>query len=262
GPDNASSTALEGLLQRDRWWVLAGLTATVALCWFYLVPMSLDMYGGMSGPSRWMMVGSWDGRYFSLMLLMWAVMMAGMMLPSAAPVILLYGAVLRKSAPSAQAVPRVYAFMLGYLLAWAGFSLLATLLQWGLSRVVLLSPMMLSRSPLLGGAILFTAGLYQWTPLKQACLRICRSPAEFIARHWRSGLPGALRMGAGHGLFCIGCCWALMLLLFFGGVMNLLWIAAISIAVLLEKLAPLGVQGGKLSGLLLLITGVVVAITG
>jgi predicted metal-binding membrane protein len=179
-------------------------------------------------------------------------MMVGMMLPSAAPAILLYQRSLRGHD---QAVVRTYAFAGGYLLAWACFSAGATLLQWALAKAALLSPMMVSASPRLGAALLVTAGVYQWTPLKDKCLTQCRSPAAFITQHFRPGVAGALRVGTLHGLYCVGCCWALMLLLFFGGVMSLLWIGALTIFVLAEKLAPLGAQGGRLSGALLVAAG-------
>ena len=225
------------------------------LSWLYLVPASRDMYGAMDGLSAWMMEGTWDGRYLLLIFLMWAVMMVGMMLPSAAPTLLLFATVLRKSDPQNAPVARTYVFAGGYLLAWTAFSLAATLLQWMLAETALLSPMMMTTSPMLGAAILVAAGIYQWTSLKQSCLKRCRSPAEFLSRQWRPGLAGALRMGVWHGSYCVGCCWALMLLLFFGGVMSLTWIAAITIFVLIEKLAPIGAQGGRLSGALLLMAG-------
>lgn len=209
----------------------------------------------MQGPARWMMAGSWNARYFGLMFLMWTLMMVGMMLPSAAPTILLYAAVIRKGADNGPVRRSIQAFAGGYLLAWTAFSLLATLLQWQLDTHALLTPMMISASPWLSSAILLVAGGYQWAPQKKACLARCRSPAEFIARYWRPGVRGAFGMGWRHGLFCLGCCWALMLLLFFGGVMSLAWIAAITLAVLLEKLAPFGVKGGRIGGTALIIAG-------
>jgi predicted metal-binding membrane protein len=205
------------------------------------------------------MQSTWDAGYLALMFGMWAVMMVGMMLPSAAPAILLYAGSV-KSADDATA--RTYAFAGGYLLAWAAFSLAATLLQWALAKAALLSPMMVSSSPALGAALLVGAGLYQFTPLKQACLTTCRSPAAFITQHFRPGVRGALRLGVHHGLYCVGCCWALMLLLFAGGVMSLLWIGAITVFVLLEKLAPHGAQGGRLSGALLVAAGAWILING
>jgi predicted metal-binding membrane protein len=247
---------LEALLGRERLAVAAGLAGAIALSWLYLVPASQDMYGAMDGLSAWMMQATWDAEYIVLIFGMWAVMMVGMMLPSAAPAILLYARAIGGGAPSRAAVARTYAFAGGYLLAWTGFSLAATLLQWALAEAALLSPMMESASPIFGAAVLIVAGVYQWTPLKQACLTNCRGPAAFITAHFRPGVSGALQLGVRHGLYCVGCCWALMLLLFFGGVMSLAWIAAITIFVLLEKLAPFGAQGGKLSGVLLIATGI------
>jgi predicted metal-binding membrane protein len=191
---------------------------------------------------------------------MWAVMMAGMMLPSALPTILLYTRALQGNDARAP-VRRTLSFAVGYLLAWAGFSVAATVAQWGLAEAALVSPMMVSVSPVLGGALLLAAGIYQWTPLKDRCLAGCRSPLGFLAQHFRPGAYGSLRAGLRHGLYCVGCCWALMLLLFVGGVMNLLWIVAISAFVLLEKLAPYGVQGGRLSGLALAAIGIWVLVT-
>jgi len=254
----ATPSPLEQLLLRDRLAVLAGLGGAVALSWLYLVPASRDMYGAMDGLSAWMMESRWDAGYLLLIFGMWAVMMVGMMLPSAAPAILLYARVMRNSAGVAAPLARTYAFAGGYLLAWTGFSLVATLLQWALAELALLSPMMESASPALGAALLIVAGLYQWTPLKESCLTNCRSPAQFLTQHARPGVGGALRLGLHHGLYCVGCCWALMLLLFAGGVMSLAWIGAITIFVLLEKLAPFGAQGGRLSGGLLVGAGIFV----
>lgn len=217
--------------------------------------MASDMYGSMEGPAAWMMTARWDAPYAILMLAMWAAMMLGMMLPSAAPTILLYARVARSGESAHAPVTRTYLFALGYLLAWAGFSLAATLLQWQLASAALLSPMMESNSALFSAAVLVAAGVYQWTPLKEACLRQCRGPVDFITRYWRPGVGGALGMGLRHGLYCVGCCWVLMALLFVGGVMNLLWIAAITIFVLLEKVASFGRSGGRLSGLALIAAG-------
>ncbi len=243
------------MLLREQAAVAACLAAAIALAWLYLVPASRDMYGAMHGISAWMMESRWDVRYFTLVFLMWAVMMVGMMLPSATPAILLFGMVMRNSPGAEQPLARSGAFTAGYLLVWTAFSLAATVAQWALASAALLSPMMVGTSRVLGAVLLIVAGAYQLTPLKQDCLTRCRSPVEFITRHFRPGIGGALRLGALHGLYCVGCCWALMLLLFFGGVMNLLWIAAITIFVMLEKLAPAGVQGGRLSGVLLLLAG-------
>jgi predicted metal-binding membrane protein len=247
-------TSLESLLLRDRWILAGALLLTTALCWAWIVPMARDMYGEMDGSSAWMMTRTWDFTHLALLFAMWVVMMAGMMLPSAAPTLLLYAGVVRKSLDGDRTPVYVYTFAGGYLLVWTAFGLLATVLQRLLARWLLLSPMMESRG-WLGGALLIVAGLYQLTPYKRTCLESCRSPAAFISGHWRTGAMGALRLGIAHGTYCLGCCWALMLLLFAGGVMNLWWIGALTIFVLLEKLAPLGAQGGRLSGLLILALG-------
>ena len=249
-------TSLESLLRRDRWLVGGALAVTVALCWAWIVPMARDMYGPMTGPAAWMMTDRWDFAHLSLLFAMWVVMMAGMMLPSAAPTLLLYAGVIRKSSESERAPAHVYAFAGGYLVVWTAFSLVATALQRELANLLLLTPMMEAGGRAVGGALLIVAGLYQLTPLKRTCLESCRSPAAFIARYWQRGVAGGFRLGLTHGAYCLGCCWALMLLLFAGGVMNLWWIGALTAFVLLEKLAPLGAQGGRLSGVLMMALGV------
>ncbi|MGH9379564.1 MAG: DUF2182 domain-containing protein [Thermoanaerobaculia bacterium] len=256
-----SPIALESFLRRPGLAVLAGIVGTVVLCWLYLVAASLDMYGRMDGLAAWMMHGTWDGRYFTLIFLMWSVMMTGMMLPSAAPTILHYSAAVRNGSQPRRPVLRSYAFAGGYLLVWTGFSLAATLLQWRLAEAALLSPMMESASPVFAAVLLIAAGAYQWTPLKRACLGECRSPMEHLSLHWSPGVGGALRMGVKHGLACLGCCWALMLLLFVGGVMSLLWIAGITLFVLLEKLVPFGAWSRRVSGLVLAAGGVWLLVT-
>jgi predicted metal-binding membrane protein len=248
-------SALEAALIRDRWLVGGALAVAILLSWAWIVPMALDMYGEMSGSAAWMMSAHWSVRHDLLLFAMWLVMMCGMMLPSAAPALLIYAAVVRRSDGGADTVARVYSFAAGYLVIWTAFSLLATIVQRLLADRLLLSPMMELSNPVLGGALLVAAGVYQLTPFKQSCLKSCHSPASFIAAHWRPGHRGAWRMGLEHGLYCLGCCWVLMLLLFVGGVMNLLWITAITVFVLLEKLAPAWTQGGRLSGVLLIGAG-------
>jgi predicted metal-binding membrane protein len=248
-------TPLESLLLRDRWLIGGALAVTVALCWVWIVPMAHDMYGSMQGASAWMMTDTWDLPHLALLFAMWVVMMAGMMLPSAAPTLLLYAGVIRKSPDGGRARAHVYAFAAGYLLVWTAFSLIATALQRLFSHWLLLSPMMEAKQRGFGGFLLLVAGLYQFTPYKRTCLESCRSPVAFITQHWKRGLAGGFRLGSAHGLYCLGCCWALMLLLFVGGVMNLWWIGALTALVLIEKLAPLGAQGGRLSGLLMVAMG-------
>lgn len=251
----AGATTIESLVRRDQRAIIAGLTLVTLACWAWLLPMSVDMYGAMDGPSAWMMLQTWDLRYFLLMFAMWVVMMAGMMLPSAAPAILLYGTVARKLARSMSPAAGVSAFTAGYLVAWTVFSAVATLAQWALDRLALLSPMMVSSSPMLGAFILIAAGIWQWTPLKDACLVSCRSPLHFLSSRWKDSVAGALRLGVAHGTHCIGCCWALMLLLFFGGVMNPWCIGAIAVFVLLEKVMPGGASVGRAGGAMLVAAG-------
>lgn len=217
--------------------------------------MGRDMYGSMAGPSAWMMANRWDAPHLLLLFAMWVAMMIGMMLPSAAPALLLYALVVRRASDGFSTAARVNSFAGGYLVVWIFFSLAATLLQRLLAGALLLSPMMELTSAVSSGVLLLIAGIYQLTPLKRTCLGSCRSPAAFIWSHWRTGNRGAFRMGIDHGLLCLGCCWALMLLLFAGGVMNLYTIGALTLFVLLEKVAPLGAQGGRLSGVLLIAAG-------
>jgi predicted metal-binding membrane protein len=184
---------------------------------------------------------------------MWAVMMIGMMLPSASPMLLLYGGMARHSATGASAASRqIYTFAAGYLVVWASFSLAATALQRLLATLLIVSPMMEVTSPVVAAALLLIAGAYQLTPIKHACLRTCQSPLGFLMSRWRNGLMGAFRMGLEHGAVCVGCCWAVMLLLFVGGVMNLAVIAALTALVAFEKLTPFGAPGARISGVLLI----------
>jgi predicted metal-binding membrane protein len=251
-------TPLETLLRRDRLLVAAGLALVVLLSWSWIVPMARDMYGSMSGPAAWMMATEWTLPYAAAMFAMWATMMVAMMLPSAAPTILLYARVVRTAAPAQAAVLRTYVFAAGYLLVWAAFSAAATALQWLLSRVGLLSPMMETTAPAFGAAILLVAGIYQLTPGKRSCLAHCRAPVQYLTEHWRDGTDGALRMGLRHGVYCLGCCWAIMLLLFFGGVMSLAWIALLAMAVLVEKVLPFGQIAARAGGVLLVAAGIAV----
>lgn len=185
-----------------------------------------------------------------VVVLMWWVMMVAMMTPGAAPLMLLYGAVLRRHTPSAaSATGPTAALLAGYLLVWLAFSVAAALLQKALEPTGLISEMMLwSRSATLSATVLALAGIYQFSSLKHACLAQCRSPVGFLTAYWRPGLVGSLALGVRHGAFCVGCCWMMMTLLFVGGIMNLVWIAALSLLVLAEKLLPAGAGAAKVSG--------------
>lgn len=245
------------LPRRDTLAVLFSLTAITLLAWGYLIDMAGDMTT-MSSTANMMSVHPWTGREFGFMFLMWAIMMVGMMVPTAIPMTLTYAGVARKANAQQTPIAPTAVFVTGYLVIWTVFSVAATTAQWGLDQAALLSPMLVTTSPTIGGTLLITAGLYQLTPFKQACLTKCRGPIHFLAYHWRPGTIGALRMGVEHGLFCLGCCWILMGLLFLGGVMNLMWIAAITLFVLLEKVLPFGPQGGRISGIAMIVVGVVV----
>lgn len=197
----------------------------------------------------------WQATDVFLAFAMWAVMMVGMMTPSAAPVALLFAGMRR--GVGAHPLPAVVvAFGAGYLLIWVFFSAVAALAQWPLHQAALLSPMMTTSSARLGGAILIAAGIYQLTPLKGTCLTHCRSPLGFLMSHWRDGTAGALRMGVAHGTYCLGCCWALMGVLFVVGVMNLLWVAALAIFVLMEKVGPAGMLVARAAGVAIIAAGV------
>jgi predicted metal-binding membrane protein len=226
----------------------ASLAALAALAWFYL----------------WHGAGMSDHGAMGLAALfaMWAVMMVGMMLPSAAPAALLYGSLVRKHAERGRTLPAVWVFVGGYLAVWMGFSAAAALLQAMLAQAALLTPMMASASAPLSGALLLVAGIYQLTPLKQACLGKCRDPVGFFLTRWRSGPGGAFRMGVAHGVYCVGCCWALMLLLFAVGVMNLAWVALVAALVFVEKLLPAGRLTARFAGAALILAGLVVLVRG
>jgi predicted metal-binding membrane protein len=238
-------SALAAVVKRDRLIIGAGVTLIAALAWWYLIHEARRMnasgvYECLGTKMGGAELTAWSFVSLLPLFLMWAVMMVAMMLPSAAPMILTFAAVARNRRRLQRPYVPVTIFVSGYLVIWCGFSAVAALSQWLLHRQALLSPAMASSSALLGGALLFAAGLFQFTPLKQSCLTHCRAPLEFILTRWREGRRGAFRMGLEHGAFCTGCCWALMCLLFVLGVMNIVWIAALTIVVAVEKILPRG----------------------
>lgn len=256
--------SLEQLLRRDQRVVLALLVAVIAASWAYLLAgagmdmSALDMtrMSRTAAPMGDMApTASWSTGYSLMMFIMWWVMMIAMMLPSASPMILLFAAVNGRQRQAGNRHVPTTNFALGYVLAWAGFSLAATALQGGLAHAGLMAPWMVINHQLTAAAVLLAAGLYQLTPLKRTCLRHCRQPVMYLATHWRPGKRGALIMGLEHGAYCLGCCWFLMLLLFFGGVMNLYWIIGLALLVLLEKTLPAGRWLGYGAGLLLIAGG-------
>lgn len=282
-----TSRILLTVLRRDRRVVTCALLAVITASWLYLlsgagtgmyphemaelIPSNSAMGSSTAngadvfGHDTPMSLPEWTLGYTLLMFAMWSLMMVAMMLPSAAPMVLLHAAVTRKGLPiddctiSTAASRRLHrsttAFVVGYLTMWGAFSLIAVVAQWSLQRGQLLSPMMTSTSRLLGSGLLLAAGAWQLTPLKAACLRHCRSPIGFVSTHWRPGNRGAFEMGIRHGAYCLGCCWFLMILLFYGGVMNLAWIAGLALFVLVEKLMPAGIVVGKVTGVLLIAWG-------
>ncbi len=250
------------LPRRDTLAITASLGGVTVLCWGYLVAMARGMCAPASMHMAALQIPQWSAGYGWMMASMWVVMMVGMMLPTVLPMVLIYAAVANKAVREGTPVASAHVFVLGYVAVWSGFSLLATAVQWQLDRFALLSPMMISNSPALGAALLIAAGAYQFLPMKNECLKHCRGPIQFIADHWKPGAVGAFRMGLEHGAFCLGCCWVLMLLLFVGGVMNLVWIAAITVFVLLEKVLPFGDAGGRVVGLLMITAGGTLAALG
>lgn len=248
-------TLIESALESPRTALFILLVAVPAVSWAWIVVMARDMYGPMTGASRWMMTAAWDTPHLVLLWAMWAVMMVGMMLPSAAPMILLYGSAARRS-QAANPARSIYALAAGYVAVWVLFSVLATAVQRMLGAALLMSPMMEMTSPAAAASLLIGAGIYQLTPLKQACLRACQSPLGFFLANWRGGGAGAFRTGWRHGIYCLGCCWALMLLLFAGGVMNLAVIAALTAFVAFEKLGLFGRRASAFTGLVLVGSGV------
>jgi predicted metal-binding membrane protein len=249
-------TRLEAVLRRDRTIVLAGLAAMTLVAWAYLVSLvwgmrTMDMAPDMAMPQ----MQSWGAVELLLLFAMWAIMMVAMMVPSVAPLLLMFARANRQKGGS-RVVGSAGVLLLGYLLAWVGFSILATLAQWRLHSAALLSPMMVTTSSIFGGLLLVAAGVFQFTPLKRACLVRCRSPLSFLMSDWRDGQWGTFVMGLKHGAYCVGCCWMLMALLFVAGVMNLLWVAAIAVFILVEKVAPRGNLIGRIAGAALIVAGI------
>jgi len=246
--------ALTAVLQRDRVIVVGALATVVGLAWIYLLlgaGIEMEMMD-MGGGQMMAMPPEWSLGYAAIVFVMWAVMMLAMMLPSAAPVVLLAAALDRSGGASSG---RSTLFASGYLIVWFSFSLAATALQWALDTIGLLSESMSIANRILAAAVLLAAGIYQWTPLKQICLTRCRSPIELLVRYWGKGSTGAVLAGMRHGMFCLGCCWMLMALLFVGGLMNLAWVAALALLVLVEKTLPWGGRASRIAGLLLIAWG-------
>jgi predicted metal-binding membrane protein len=265
-------SAVERLLARDRRLTAAALVVLVVLAWSYLVVLSRQMgaqptdmasmpgMAGMPGMSEMSSTSDSAARSFALAALMWWTMMIGMMVPSAAPMILLFGHLQRRQLATESPRLRVALFTAGYLASWGLFSLAAAAAQELAIRLGVLASMELAVTSRVAAVLVAIAGVYELTPLKNVCLRHCRSPAEFLSSHWQRGNAGAARMGFVHGSYCVGCCWVLMALLFVVGVMNLVWVAAIAVLVLLEKLVPHGEQVARIAGVALLLLAAYMAV--
>ena len=244
-PGAALDRGIAAALAKDRRIVIASLVVVIALAWLYLWRSAATMADmGVMAPMG-------GAGALGLTLAMWAVMMTGMMLPSAAPAIVLYGTLVRRNAERGTVLPAVWVFTSGYLAAWIAFSAVAALAQVALEHAMLMTPQLSVASKGLSGAVLLAAGVYQWLPAKDVCLRKCRNPLELFTVRWRAGARGAFRMGLEHGLYCVGCCWTLMLLLFVAGVMNLLWVALIAAFIFIEKLLPGARYTSSIAGLAL-----------
>jgi predicted metal-binding membrane protein len=240
---------------RDRTIVIASLLAVAGLAWIYLFSLSQGMSGMEDMPG---MAMSSRPAPLWLTATMWVVMMVGMMLPTALPMILLFTVVQRRHGH--KPVLMTTTFVSGYLITWAGFALLAALLQVELGKLALLSSSATFLSSKIAGATFLLAAAYEFSPLKQRCLTQCSSPVGFITSHWRAGVAGAFRMGLLHGTFCVGCCWGLMLLLFTAGVMNLAWVALLAVIVLLQKVLPYPRVATTIAGTALAVVGLILTI--
>jgi predicted metal-binding membrane protein len=264
-----TDAVLDAVLRRDRVVVAAALAILAGMACGYVLWLKADMDAmegmdmtgfrtipagiGIMAPT----VVPWHWFEFMLVFVMWLTMMIGMMTPSAAPMILIYARVGRQALVQGKPFAATAWFVIGYLSVWAAVSLAATAAQWALDRSALLDPMMAGVGSRFAALVLIAAGLYQWTPLKDACLKQCQAPFVFIQRHggFRNDVRGAWLLGLRHGAYCVGCCWMLMTLLFVGGVMNILWIAAIAIFVLAEKVVPVGRVVARVAGTALIVGG-------
>ncbi len=250
-------TVMRRLLRQSEILTAIGLVSVAS--WAFVAWMTLDM----SHPfvrSMMPLDTAWSGETVAAVGAMWGCMMVAMMLPAAAPMILTFDSLERGRARAGRATARSLVFAGAYLLVWAGYSALAVGAQWGLQASSLLTPMIVSNSQWLTAGLLILAGLYQLTPLKQACLKRCRTPTGFLMAEWREGTRGALAMGLRHGLYCAGCCWALMLLLFAAGAMNPVWIVLLTLVVALEKWPRLPAWIALAFGAILLAAGAAIAL--
>lgn len=243
---------MEAILSRDRTIVLLGIGALTFVSWFYTIQMSLDLSHVAMGHHGHAHEG------FLYTFIMWAVMMVAMMTPTATPMVLTFARINRKRRSRGQPYVATGVFLAGYLVVWTLFSALAAYAQIELQAVDLVDAMLASSSPVFSGVLLVVAGVFQWTPLKQACLKHCRTPLSFILTDWKEGTVGALSMGLKHGAFCTVCCWFLMAILFVLGAMNILWMALITGITLVEKVVPWGDKFSRAAGVVLALWGALI----
>lgn len=228
--------------------LIAAIASIIALSWYYMLfMMTMNMTP----------IAQWNVYDLLMLFIMWTIMMFGMMLPSAIPVILIVNNMNQQRITRGAAYVHSSFFVSGYLLAWVIYSLAITLIQYWLHHISLLTPMMVSGEVWFSSALLFVAGVYQWLPIKQRCLSVCRSPMGFIMKEWGEGYANAIKLGFKHGQYCLGCCWFLMALLFAAGVMDLKWIIVLTLVVLAEKLLPKGELFGRILGVGLVIFSII-----
>lgn len=247
----------ETVYRRDRGIVLAALLGVTALAWLYMYDMAAqaDLHAHHAIPAG----AEWGAKELLLAFLMWNVMMVGMMIPTASPMIITFAATSRRHR-TGPFVPTAF-FVLGYVLVWGAYSTGATFAQWGLHSASLLAPATVRTTPAISGLLLIVAGVFQWSSLKYNCLTQCRTPLSFLMTEWREGRRGALVMGLKHGAFCVGCCWAIMTLMLVAGAMNLLWTAILAVYMLVEKVVPRGHEVGRIAGAVFVSAGMAILVS-
>lgn len=251
-------------LKRDRTILLGGLVVVTGLSWAYLLHMAWDLNDVIRSHTSAAMpsVHSWSAWEFGTALVMWSIMMLGMMLPVVSPWLWAFGVVTREQDARSMPFPKISVFLLGYGTVWLAYSVLAATSQWLLQRFALLSHDWVMTNPILASVLLIIAGIYQWTPLRDACMSHCRSPFGFFLSNWREGTRGAYTMGVRHGVYCVGCCWAIMALALVFGVMNLLWMALVIVFLLLERANFFGLWMSRVAGTLLAVWGIWMSVRG
>ena len=253
--NSTTNSALPALSHKDKSIVYIGIIAIMLMAWLYLfsiVEQHSHMDMTMMSMPQTALSDHIDLYNFLILFLMWSVMMIAMMSPSILPATTVFSAFNKHKKAQQQPYVKTYIFVVGYLAAWVACSVLFALMQLGLSTAGVLDSAMKSNNLLLSGSILLVAGVYQWTPLKEVCLKHCRSPLGFFIERWREGYRGAIYMGLRYGLFCVGCCWLLMTIMFAVGAMNILWMVILSIFVLTEKIFPASKIVGNIAGILLI----------